>query len=81
MSYEIETHVAGIPCIACISYYPGEHGPINSASLEPNDPEEFCIESIKDRKGYQAEWLERKLTSEDEERIYYDFMEYLKNNP
>lgn len=69
----MHTHIAGIPCEVEIDYYPGTHRLIHSASLEPNDPEEFEIVAVKDRNGRPAPWLANKLTADDEQRIYNEF--------
>ena len=65
--------VAGIPCGILVTWYsPGTNYLITSASLEPNDPEEFDFE-VLDRKGYPAQWLVNKMTDDDEERIFKEF--------
>lgn len=75
---QFETQVNGIPCICEVEfYYPGTSYRIDSASLQPNDDPEFEF-NIRDRKGYPAQWLENKLTSEDHERIFREFLEYLR---
>lgn len=69
----LDTTIAGIPCQVEIEYRPGTDFVITSASLEPNDPEEFEIVGVLDRKGYPAAWLERKITRDDEARIYTEY--------
>jgi len=67
------SRIAGIPCGILVTWYsPGTNYLITSASLEPNDPEEFEFE-VLDRKGYPAQWLADKLTDDDEERIFEEF--------
>lgn len=78
---EFETKVSGIPCICRVThYYLGTNFTITSASLEPNDPEEWEFE-ILDRNGRQADWLEIKLTSGDEDRLFLEFKEYINADP
>ena len=73
------TTIDGIPCgIEVTWYYGGTDFPIHSASLEPNDPEEFEF-NVLDRKGYLAPWLERKMTESDECRILDEYKEHMKD--
>lgn len=66
---DFETKIAGIPAGILVTYFAaGTNRPINSASLEPNDPDEIEYK-VLDRKGYPANWLEEKITPEDEDRI------------
>ena len=69
------TTVAGIPCGVVVDYYaagrdwiqhtfPGA-GPGDCEPPEPEDMEWHIV----DRKGYAAEWLERKMQAADEQRI------------
>lgn len=72
------TRVAGIPCQVYVTWYQaGTNYLIHSASLEPNDPEEFEF-SLLDRKGYPAQWLERKLTEDDEIRILEEYKDIMR---
>lgn len=67
--------IDGIPCIIEVTYYSaGTNRPINSASLEPNDPEDFEY-TVLDRGGYQADWLARKVCSSTDLDIYQEFKE------
>lgn len=75
----LETRIAGIPCQVEITYSPGTNFQITSASLEPNDPEEFEIVGVQDMRGYSAPWLERKITRDDEDRIYAEYKEAKRN--
>jgi uncharacterized protein YutD len=61
---EIESRVAGIPCIIDVEEY--EEGDWEWAVL--------------DRRGRYAEWLERKLTSADRSRIDEEIAEYFRIN-
>ena len=74
---EFETKVSGIPCVCRVTHYSsGTNFFINSASLEPNTPAEFNFE-ILDRNGSKADWLQRKILSTDEDRLFAKFKEIL----
>ena len=72
---DFETTIAGIPCgIKVTAYSPGkpwrQHtfkgaGP---GDCDPPEPAE-CEFLVLDRKGYEAPWLEKKMTHADVERI------------
>lgn len=68
----IEVRVAGIPALAEVTYYIAPE-PMRITGTGFGDAEEPIHEEvefiIKDRKGYRANWLERKL--EDDE-VYRD---------
>ncbi len=77
---EIESRVAGIPCVIGVTRYDC-YSPA-SASGQP----ELCSPAcggvgdwvVLDRRGRPAPWLEKKLTRDDIERIddeIYDVME------
>lgn len=73
---EFNTRIAGIPCICHVTYYTPEIPAYTSGLHEDSYPAEggdFEFE-ILDRNGRKAEWLERKLTDEDEERLYQEFL-------
>lgn len=66
---EIETEIDGTPCIARLTHYaPGTNRMINSASLEPNDPEELEF-VICDMDGEQDETLYGQMTQRDQWRV------------
>ena len=68
---EIETYVAGIPCIVGVVDYHRERGSYsyNAASdLDYYGYTEAAWE-VLDRRGRKAEWLARKLTNDDVSRI------------
>ena len=75
MYAEFQTRINGMPCAASVHYYPGTNYPINSASLEPNDPPEIISVRLFDRKGYRARWLDKYLTPETEDRLLAEAME------
>ena len=73
----MSAHVAGIPCL--IKY--AIHGEYRPAKVDA--PPEYCYEAeypevdfeVLDRRGNPAPWLERKLTSEDRDRIENECLE------
>ena len=71
--YFVPTKLAGIPCLAGITYY--EYQPRGRGSPwqydSPDDYygyEDFEFE-ITDRKGYPAAWLAAKMSAKDKTRI------------
>lgn len=69
--FEIETTVAGIPCLAEMTFY--ESGWAGSYWEPPEHP--VAHFRILDRRGRPAPWLERKMTADDEERIERELIE------
>lgn len=75
---EIESRVAGIPCLIGVTHYESVAGSYsyNAASdmdyYGYNDAEW----EVLDRKGYKAAWLERKLTARDHDRINAEIDQY-----
>lgn len=70
------TKVSGIPCQCRVYHYaPGVpmlvYGPGNGDALPP-ESEEFDY-VLLDRKGYRAEWLEKKLTPQDDIRLMNEY--------
>lgn len=77
---DIETTVAGIPCIARCTYYspadPGRtYGP--PEHCWPPEPAEIDFD-ILDRRGRYAAWLERKMTTDDIDRIEHEIIEAIE---
>ena len=69
---DFQTRIQGIPCGVVVTHYtPGSPMQITGwgfgDALPPEDPE--CEWFLTDRKGYEAPWLERKLTREDRKTI------------
>lgn len=65
----MHTTIAGIPCQVAITHYepydPGNwHEPPSGGEIEFE---------VYDRKGYRAAWLERKVTEDDEVRIFKEY--------
>lgn len=72
-SADFETRVAGIPCgVVVLEYRDASGWSSNPEMVEPDDREfEFIL---VDRKGYRANWLERKLTECDCKRIESEYL-------
>jgi hypothetical protein len=67
---EIQSHIQGIPCIivARVCVNRGSYSRDAASDWDYYGYEEIDFE-VLDRKGYNAPWLQRKLTSEDVTRI------------
>jgi hypothetical protein len=78
---EIETTVAGIPCIIGVTYYESVRGSYSYHAASDLDYHGYtdCEWEVLDRKGYKAAWLERKLTSSMRDRIEQEIQESLKD--
>lgn len=70
-----DTRVAGIPCQCEVTYY-AEPQPMRGNAVDgwtdPSEPEEFEYE-LYDTNGRRAEWLECKLTDDDDRRLLAEF--------
>jgi hypothetical protein len=79
MSYlaEIETTVAGIPCIIAVDEY--SEGSYSYHAASDIDYYGECSWTVCDRRGRYAAWLERKLTSADRSRIDNEVAEYFRD--
>lgn len=68
---EIESTVAGIPCIIGVTHYESVTGSYSYNA--PSDLDYYGYNDaeweVLDRKGYKAAWLEKKLTKSDIVRI------------
>ena len=58
--------VAGIDCLAGVTYYAPHRHSINRDEQDDLEELEFVI---LDRKGYRAQWLEKKVSDAQEEAI------------
>lgn len=70
-----DSRVSGIPCQIKVTHYQKEIAARTwgrSDDWHPGEPEEFEFE-VYDRRGRRAEWLERKLTEADSDRILEEF--------
>ena len=80
MSYitEIETRIAGIPCIVGVTHFESVRGSFSYHAASDWDYHGYveCEFTVCDRRGRPAPWLERKLTSKDESRIESEIAEY-----
>lgn len=80
MTYEaeIETTIAGIPCLICVTHYECVQGSYNYHAASDMDYYGYSEAEweVLDRKGYKAAWLERKLTARDHDRINAEIDQY-----
>ena len=80
MSYiaEIETRVAGIPCIIGVTHFESVRGSYSYHAASDWDYRGYTEAEFEvcDRRGRPAPWLERKLTSKDESRIESEIAEH-----
>jgi hypothetical protein len=72
---EIETRIAGIPCIIGVEEY--QRGSYNKWCDSDMDYYGYSEWVVCDRRGRPAPWLERKMTSKDESRIQAEIAEQL----
>jgi len=77
---EIEATVAGIPCIIGVTDYEGYVPAYTSGAPENCYPSEggYGDYEILDRKGYRAQWLERKVTGRIEGDIQESIFNYFE---
>jgi hypothetical protein len=73
----IQTTVAGIPCLARMTYYvPADPGRTYGPPEDCWPPEQAVVDfDLLDRRGRAAPWLERKMTDEDFGRIEIELIE------
>lgn len=79
---EIESRVAGIPCLIGVTDWEAY------VPAQVSGPPERCYPAeggcgswvVLDRRGRKAPWLERKMTSEDERRIDEEIFEAMENS-
>ena len=74
---EIETTVAGIPCIVGVTEYSNVAGDCGADSDWDYEGGSECLFDVLDRRGRPAPWLARKLTDEDDSRIQSEIADYL----
>jgi hypothetical protein len=68
---DVQTTVGGIPCIAAVLDY----------DMSDDDEGTLCGRMnwvICDRKGYKANWLEKKMTVKEESRINDEVIDYME---
>ncbi|RLG18745.1 hypothetical protein DRN75_00840 [Nanoarchaeota archaeon] len=68
----IESRIAGIPCQIEITEYKVCPAEPDVGIFYPYEEIEYLV---RDRKGYLAPWLERKITDEDIEQQIIDYMQ------
>lgn len=75
---EIESTVAGIPCIIGVTHYESVQGSYSYNAASDHDYYGYndAEWEVLDRKGYKAAWLERKLTARDHDRINAEIDQY-----
>lgn len=76
---EIETRVAGIPCIVGVTYFESVRGSYNYHAASDMDYHGYteCEFEVLDRRGRKAPWLERKLTDKIINEIEQEIAEQL----
>jgi hypothetical protein len=74
---EIETRVAGIPCIIGVEDYQEGNG--NKWCDSDVDYYGYSEWVVCDRRGRPAPWLERKMTGKDTDRIESEIAEYFND--
>jgi len=79
---EIESRVAGIPCIIGVSHYESVKGSYSYHAASDMDYYGYneCEFDVLDRRGRKAPWLERKLTDKDTSRIEQEVGEYFSHD-
>jgi len=80
---QIETQVAGIPCLAQVLYFYRQAPWAGSAETAPSEMDYYgyteCDFVICDRRGRLARWLEKKMTQKDTDRITQEIKEMMSN--
>lgn len=76
---QMESQIAGIPCLIEITYFTKVKG---DRSTWASDWDYYGYTesewNVRDRKGYAAAWLEKKLTGADRERIEIEIEEFME---
>jgi len=75
---EIETRVAGIPCIVGVTHFESVAGDSRANSDWDYYGYTEAEFEVLDRRGRPAPWLAKKLTSNDESRIEEEIAEYFQ---
>lgn len=76
---EIETRVAGIPCIVGVTHFESVGGSYNYNAASDWDYHGYteCEFDVLDRRGRKAPWLERKLNDKIIREIEQEIAEQL----
>lgn len=81
---DLETTVAGIPCGAVVIDITVVAPWRGSAYSCPSDLDYYGFEEVDfrlvDRKGYQADWLEKKMSDIEREQISIELIEQYKRS-
>lgn len=74
---EIESRVAGIPCLIGVSHFDCVRGSYSYNAASDWDYYGYSESEwdVLDRRGRPAAWLERKLTDDDRQRIEQEIAE------
>jgi hypothetical protein len=79
---EFSSKVAGIPCtigVVEFSWSRGSYSYNAASDMDYYGYVEFAYD-VLDRRGRKAEWLERKLTDADVERLQEEAIEHFRND-
>ena len=83
MSYiaEIETRVAGIPCIIGVTHFESVRGSYSYHAASDWDYHGYTEADweVLDRRGRPAPWLAKKLTTTDQARIDDELARYFED--
>lgn len=79
---EIESRVAGIPCLIGVTHYESVAGSYSRNADSDMDYYGYSESEweVLDRRGRKAPWLERKLTSSMRDRIEQEIQEAFAND-
>jgi hypothetical protein len=78
---EIESRVAGIPCVIGVTHFESVRGSFSYHAASDWDYHGYTESEwvVCDRRGRPAPWLERKLTSKDTSRIESEIAQQLND--
>lgn len=79
---EIETRVAGIPCIIGVTHFESQKGSYSYHAASDLDYYGYTEAEweVLDRRGRAAPWLAKKLTSSDAGRIEREIGKYFSDD-
>lgn len=82
-SHTIATTIAGIPCQIGIDHFYKQE-PHRGSAWTCDSADDYygytdCDWTVLDRRGYQADWLARKLTGAEEDRIAGEIEQYFED--
>ena len=78
---EIESRVAGIPCLIGVTHYHSVRGSYSYKAPSDLDYHGYTQSEwdVLDRRGRKAPWLERKMSDKDCTRIEAEISEYFND--